>query len=97
MKPAYFHPEAQAELDEAVGFYEARLPGLGTDFRREVEVATRRIQESPERWSPFDKETRRFLIRRFPYSVIYLELLDHIWIVAVAHHKRRPGYWHHRV
>jgi toxin ParE1/3/4 len=97
MKPAHFHPEAQAELDETIGFYEARVPGLGLDLRKDVESAARRIQEAPNRWSPFDQQTRRFLIRRFPYSVIYLELLDHIWIVAVAHHKRRPGYWHHRV
>ena len=97
MKPAQFHPEAQAELDEAVAFYETSAPGLGIDLRKDIESATRRIQETPARWSPFDKQTRRFLIRRFPYSVIYLELLDCIVIVAVAHHKRRPGYWHERV
>lgn len=96
MIPTYFHPQAQAELDEAAS-YEARVRALGIDLRKNVESATRRIQEHPDRWPPFEKQTRRFLIRRFPYSVIYLELRDSIWIVAIAHHKHRPGYWHGRV
>ena len=97
MKPLRFHHEAEAELDEAVTFYQSRLPGLGVDLRKEVEFAARRIREAPLRWSPFDAGTRRFLVRRFPYSVIYLELADRLWVVAVAHHKRRPGYWRNRL
>ena len=97
MKPAQFHEDAQAELDESIGFYEARLPGLGVDLRREAESATGKILESPQAWPPFSKRPRRYIIRRFPYSVVYFEERDRILIVAVAHHKRRSGYWHGRL
>jgi toxin ParE1/3/4 len=97
MNPLRFHPEAEAELDEAVAFYESRLSGLGVDLRKEVEFAARRIREAPLRWSPYDAGTRRFPVRRFPYLVIYLELPSHLWVVAVAHHNRRPGYWRNRL
>jgi len=97
MKPARFHPEALAELDEAVVYYEDCSPGLGVELRQAVEAATRRIEESPLRFYPYDADTRRFRMRRFPYSLIYAELLDHLWVVAFAHHKRRPGYWRGRL
>ena len=97
MRPLLFLPEAKAELDEAERYYEARRPGLGFDLRREVELAANRIQENPERWSPFTERTRRFRLRRFPYSVIYLILPNHLYVIAVAHHKQRPGYWRTRL
>jgi|ERR1035437_2108001 toxin ParE1/3/4 len=97
MKPVEFHPEAMAELDAAVGYYEQCLPGLGIDLRKDVEIAVQKIQAAPLRWMPYSKRTRRLLIRRFSYLVIFLELADKILIVAVAHGKRRPGYWHDRI
>ena len=97
MKPVEFHPEATAELDAAVGYYEQCAPGLGVDLRKEVEAATQKIQAAPLRWMQFSKRTRRFLIRRFSYQVIFIVLTDKILIVAVAHGKRRPGYWHGRI
>ena len=97
MKPVEFHPEATAELDAAVGYYEQRVPGLGIDLRKDVELAAQKIQSAPLHWMPYSKRTRRFLIRHFSYLVIFLELADKILIVAVAHGKRRPGYWHHRI
>jgi toxin ParE1/3/4 len=97
MKPAEFHPEARLELSEAVEYYEQCVPGLGADLRKEVELAAQKICDAPLRWPPHSKRTRRFLIHRFPYLVIFLELADKILIVAVAHGKRRPGYWHGRI
>ena len=97
MKPFEFHPEAQSELDEAIGYYEQRVPGLGIDLRKDVESAVRKIQAAPLRWMPYSKRTRRFLVRRFSYLVIFCELPDKILIVAIAHGKRRPGYWHGRI
>jgi toxin ParE1/3/4 len=93
MKPARFHPEAQLELDEAIAYYEERSPGVGIDLRKQVESAIPKIQLYPLRWSPSAHGTRRFMLRKFPYSLVYLEMPDHLWLVAVAHHKRRPGYW----
>jgi toxin ParE1/3/4 len=97
MKPVEFHHEAIAELDNAIGYYEKRLPGLGVDLRKEVEAAVRKIQGAPTRWAPYSRRTRRFLIRRFPYLVVFRELTDRILIIAVAHGSRRPGYWHDRI
>jgi toxin ParE1/3/4 len=97
MKPVEFHTEATLELDEAVDYYEQRLPGLGIDLRKEVENALQKIQAAPSRFMPYSKRTRRFLISRFSYLVIFFEYVDKILIVAVAHGKRRPGYWHDRI
>jgi plasmid stabilization system protein ParE len=97
MKPAAFHPQAIAELDSAIAFYEKQVAGLGIDLRKEVQVAVEKIQAAPLRWSPYSKRTRRFLTRRFPYLVVYRELTGKILIIAVAHGSRRPGYWHDRL
>lgn len=97
MKPIEFHPEALAELDAAIDFYEKRVPGLGIDFRKEVELATQQIQANPLRWMYYSKRTRRFLIRRFSHLVIFFEQAEKILIVAIAHGSRRPGYWHARI
>jgi toxin ParE1/3/4 len=96
MKPIEFHIEASAELDDAIGYYERQSPRLGLGLRKEVEGAVQRIRVAPSRCSPYSKRTRRFLIRRFPYLIIFRELADKILSIAVAHGRRRPGYWHDR-
>jgi len=97
MTPVRFHPEAVAEADEAAAWYEARKSGLGLGFRKAIEAAVRRIEQAPERWPPLTERTRRFRLRRFPYAVIYAILPGRISVVAVAHDKRRPGYWKDRL
>ena len=97
MKPAVFRAEAEAELKAAADYYEMERPGLERDFRVAVETAVRRIRETPERWAPLSQDTRRFRLRRFPYSIVYTILSPHILIVAVPHHRRRPGYWKNRL
>jgi toxin ParE1/3/4 len=97
MKPVEFHPEAIAELEAAVEFYEKCVLSLGVDLRKDVEAAVQKIQEAPRRWISYGKQTRRFLLHRFPYLVVFLELDSKIWIIAIAHGKRRPGYWHGRI
>ncbi len=66
-----FHPTAKIELSEAVHYYETCRIGLGAEFAKEVYSTVLRITEFPETWSPFTKNTRRCLTRRFPYGVIY--------------------------
>ena len=97
MKCVEFHPEAEAEFEAAVAYYEEHASGLGIDLCKLVEIAIKKILVAPERWMAGSKRTRRFLIRRFPYRIIYLEPLEIIVVVAVAHGKRRPGYWNHRI
>ena len=89
--------EAEVELWEAMGYYEERSPGLGLDFEAEVEASVDAIRDFPERWPVRPDGTRRYLTPRFPYVVVYLYLQDHIWVIAIAHCKRRPGYWANRI
>lgn len=93
MKPVAFHPQAQAEFFAAQDYYEQCVGGLGLEFRNEVRSAVDTIQAAPDRWSPHRNETRFYLVHRFPFAVIYLDLPKQIWVVAIAHLRRRPGYW----
>ncbi len=94
MKPIVFHPEARAEFDAAAVYYEQQREGLGLEFQEEVEAGVERIQQFPGSF-PLHGQTgrRKHVLHRFPYTIFYLELDDSIWIAAVAHQKRRPGYW----
>ncbi|MCE9640392.1 MAG: type II toxin-antitoxin system RelE/ParE family toxin [Betaproteobacteria bacterium] len=91
-----FHPEAEAELEDASLFYESRMPGLGKSFAAEVERTIYLIREFPDAGSPTGPMRRRVLVARFPYSVVYRRDPDFVVIIAIAHQRRRPGYWRQR-
>ena len=97
MIPVTILYEAEIELLEAVAYYEDKSPGLGLDFETEIERSIQVIRDLPEWWPLREDGTRRYLIRRFPYLVIYTFLNNQIWIIAIAHCKRRPGYWKGRI
>lgn len=86
---------ASEEFAAAVQWYEEQRPGLGAEFYDAVVDTADRIETHPEIGTPAspDQRIRRVLVRRFPYQVVYRLLLDEIVIIAVAHLKRRPGYW----
>jgi toxin ParE1/3/4 len=90
-----FLPAAEEEFLDAVARYEAARNGLGGEFLAEVERATRRIAFFPKHGSPYFAGTRRIVLRRFPYSVVYDA--DELLVVAVAHQRRLPGYWRYRI
>jgi toxin ParE1/3/4 len=92
-----FHPEAALEFEAAVRFYQARGRILGDRFLNEVRGTIRKIIETPERWRMMESGVRRCLLRVFPYSVLYSIEEDSVLIIAVAHAKREPGYWRHRL
>ena len=91
-----YHPEAEAELIEAARFYERKLPGLGKRFRGEVNTAAAKILEIPDRWRIVEKDIRRLLMRRFPYSILDRVEGEVVRILAVKHHSRHPDYWRGR-
>lgn len=91
-----FDPEAQAEFLAAVQYYEDCQHGLGRRFRHVVEFAIQKIVETPFRYRVLKAPFRRHLLSKFPYSIIYSIEPDHIRIIAVAHNKRKPGYWLNR-
>ncbi|MGI0024433.1 MAG: type II toxin-antitoxin system RelE/ParE family toxin [Nitrososphaera sp.] len=94
---AEFHPEAEEEFIEASLFYDLELLGLGEGFISEVQRVTKLLVEKPEIGARIDEIFRRILLNRFPYSLIYSLEPERIWIVAVAHQRRRPGYWRSRI
>jgi toxin ParE1/3/4 len=97
MKPVVFHRLAREELDEAIGFYEGQRPGLGLDLQSEVEQAVAQIRANPGIGSPYKAtEFRYWVVRRFPYVIYYADLEGAVWVVAIAHGRRRPDYWKRR-
>jgi len=94
---AVFHPKATEEFIEASLFYGRQVPGLGGAFVTEVERSVKLLVDQPEIGQIIDAELRRLVLYRFPYSLIYSIERNKIWIVAVAHQRRRPGYWRARL
>lgn len=92
-----FHPDAEAELFEAIQYYEDVRIGLGQEFAVEVYSAVQRALAYPRAWMVLEGEVRRALVRRFPYGVLYSEESDEILVVTVMHLHRAPGYWKERV
>ena len=92
-----FLPTAETEFLQAVAGYEDARAGLGAEFVAEVERATRRIALFPQHSSPYLSGTRRIVLRRFPFSIVYLDEPPTPLIVAVAHHRQKPGYWQARI
>ena len=97
MKPLRIEDEAEAEFKAATDYYEDKRAGLGLAFEEKIREAFQRIQRNPGLF-PFYKKTpfQKCLVEQFPYLVFYRELEQHITIVAVAHGRRRPGYWRKR-
>jgi len=92
-----FHPEASEEMLESARFYESKSDGLGSDFLLAVEDTTRRILELPGLGRIERANTRRRLVPGFPFTVLYELHQEDIFIAAVMHHRRRPGYWRKRL
>jgi toxin ParE1/3/4 len=95
VKPAILHWQAQDELDQAAGWYNEQQPGLGSELLAEVREAIDQIERNPG-IGPRYKDRRFYRLDRFPYLLYYKEFDDHIWIAAIAHQRRRPGYWMRR-
>ena len=92
-----FHEAAQAEVDDAIAHYRAISDDLAHDFREEAERAVERIAERPDAWQPLGNGLRRYLLRRFPYGIVFRVHDDQVKVYAVMHLRRRPGYWRKRL
>ena len=87
------HPLAADEAEAVERWYRERNETAATRFRRELDRAVTLIAERPEAAPPYIGNTRRFLLRRFPFFVVYRVFSQRVQIVAVAHARRRPHYW----
>jgi len=92
-----FHPEARDELIAAARVYESHSSGLGLEFILAVQRTYERLRRHPGSGHPFGRRLRRLLLPKFPYGVLYQVEADLIYIVAVMHLRRRPGYWRSRI
>src|SRR5215475_9985729 len=94
--PLTFHPGAEQDYLTSLDWYRGRSLRAAANFEREFVRAITNIEKSPKRW-PRYRECQRYILRQFPFSVVYKILSSEILIVAVAHANRRPGYWSHRL
>ncbi len=94
MKRYRFHPEARSEARVATEWYRDRSSEAASGFAEAVAEGLQSIRMHPDAW-PIWRQTdvRRRVLRRYPYSIFYVLDQDIVVIVAIAHHKRRPGYW----
>ena len=95
--PLVFHPDIQAEVDQAYSWYEQQRTGLGDDFLAAIEVVFNRISRLPEMHQSIFQDVRRGLPRRFPYGVFYRIHPDRVEVIAVYHSSRDPRGWQARV
>ena len=96
MKRARFIAAARLEFFAEVIYYSEAQPGLGARFTAAVEEAAARALAFPLSGSPSRSNTRRVMVKGFPFSLVYRMELDGIVVFAVAHHARRPFYWQSR-
>jgi toxin ParE1/3/4 len=97
MKPLEYHPESKTKSREAIDWYWTRSRGAALDFADELKASLAHLRKTPQTCDPYLYGTRRMRLDRFPYSVVFRERLHDIQIIAVAHAKRRPGYWAKRL
>ncbi len=91
------HPAAAREARAARRWYSERSPAVGARFLLDLRHAFAAVAEAPTRWPPYLIDTRRYPLHRFPYAVIYRVTPDgEARVLAVAHDRRRPGYWQTR-
>jgi plasmid stabilization system protein ParE len=91
------HPSALAELKSSISWYLEQNETTADKFVEEIDRAIDLVLASPQRWPASDLDTRKFVLRRFPYAVIYHERKSVVRILAIAHGHRQPGYWKDRV
>jgi len=94
--PVVFHPAAVEEATAAHLWYAERSQSAADSFLAELDHGIESISEAPERSPQFVHGTRRYLFQRFPFQIVYRLTNNRIEVVAVAHGRRRPGYWRSR-
>ena len=94
--------EVLDELEAPIGWYDEQRPGLGDELLEEVDATFAALERGavasvPARPGRKRRDVRRLMLARFPYAIVFIEHDDEVRVLAVAHHRRRPGYWRHRV
>jgi len=95
--PVDVHPEAVAEARAATQWYRQRSSSAANVFLAELDRAIEKITENPKTWPRLIAGTQRFLMKRFPFSVVFRLTPNRMEVVAIAHGRRKPGYWKGRL
>lgn len=89
-----FDPAARIEFIEAIRWYAQEAgPVYATDFRNEVHRVLVLLSNHPALGTPSTNDTRSMVVHRYPFSIIYRTRPDSLHVLAIAHQRRRPGYW----
>jgi toxin ParE1/3/4 len=96
-RPIIVHPAVVDESQAAVDWYRERSLSAARAFLTELDQAISRIAERPQIWPQYTQGTQRYLLHRFPFLVIFRQTSVRIEIVAIAHARRKPGYWKERL
>ncbi len=101
MRPVRIHEAASQEAIEAATWYEHKRPGLGAEFQRALDLALDLLEEDivpllPVPSSAHARGVKRLILKRFPFDIVVVERRTEIFVIAFAHHARRPGYWRQR-
>ncbi len=94
--------EAEEELIAAEKWYEKQRAGLGREFRTAIDEGMERLVKAPLAASPIVNipaliGARRAFVKRFPYSIVFIEHGEDLWVIAFAHNRQKPGYWRERL
>lgn len=92
MRVTFLRP-AQAEVDEAVGYFDEQREGLGDRFEQDLLAAVQSMMAQPLAGKLVSGRVRKWRLRTFRYNLIYVVDPEEIIVIAVAHHRRRPNYW----
>ena len=92
-----FHPDVTDDIKGAYLWYENQLSGLGHKFIDELENGYVAIQNFPNTWTNFQYGFKRYILNKFPFSIIYTIYDEKIFIIAVIHNSRKPKYWQDRI
>lgn len=96
-KEVELHEEASLEYEAAFEWYFARSGFVAARFADKINRAIGAIAQAPQRWPLGILGTRKFVLQQFPFAIVYRELPSMIQVLAMAHGRRRPGYWKSRL
>ncbi|MFT4099426.1 MAG: type II toxin-antitoxin system RelE/ParE family toxin [Burkholderiaceae bacterium] len=91
--PVRLSETAEIDITEAFKWYQNRSRKAAESFRTEILSAIDRLASAPDSWKTDEDGNHHFVLKRFPFSVVFALTTDAIVIIAVSHHRRRPGYW----
>ena len=97
MRRLRFLPEARQDLRDAIAYYADVRKQLAVDFESAARAAVYRALQYPDHGAARPKNTRRLLLKGFPFSLVYRATEGEVLIVAVSDSRRQPGYWLQRL